>query len=51
MQATAIPPGPERVAYMQNLDGDLQGKLVMYKMWSKMLEDNGGVAPVIHTNK
>jgi len=47
-KALATPMGPERVAFMQNLDPMLQRKLIMHKMWEQMLKNNGGVAPVIH---
>jgi len=49
-RALSIPAGPERVAFMQNLDPGLQKKLITHKMWEQMIANNGGVAPVIHTN-
>jgi len=46
--ALKIPAGPERIQYLRNVDPNTQRLLVMHKLWSSMLEKNGGVPPTMH---
>jgi len=43
--ALELPMGPERVEYLRSVDPNTQRLLVMHKLWSSFLADNGGVAP------
>jgi len=40
-----LTPGPERVALLQSIDMKTQRLIVMEKMWSSMLKQNGGKPP------
>ena len=44
-QLAQLAPGPERVALLQSIDLKTQRLIVMEKMWSSMLEQNGGKPP------
>jgi len=46
-QMMEIPVGPERVAFLQNADDDVQRKLIMLKMWEALKAKNGGQEPKI----
>eukprot|EP00816_Leptocylindrus_hargravesii_P005401 CAMPEP_0196819102 /NCGR_PEP_ID=MMETSP1362-20130617/69049_1 /TAXON_ID=163516 /ORGANISM="Leptocylindrus danicus, Strain CCMP1856" /LENGTH=532 /DNA_ID=CAMNT_0042197461 /DNA_START=53 /DNA_END=1651 /DNA_ORIENTATION=- len=46
-QMMEIPVGPERVAFLQNADDDVQRKLIMLKMWEALKAKNGGEEPKI----
>jgi hypothetical protein len=43
-----IPKGPERIEFVQSMDLSTQRLLVMDKLWSSMIESNGGKPPKIH---
>lgn len=45
--ALQIPPGPERIEYMQSMDAQTQKLLAMHKLWEGMLASNEGKAPTL----
>jgi hypothetical protein len=46
-KAMQLPPGPDRVAFVQNVDEHTQKLLVMHKLWNSLLAKNGGTPPTI----
>jgi hypothetical protein len=44
-ELTSLPPGRQRIEYLQSIPLDLSRKLAMHKCWSSMLQQNGGRPP------
>jgi hypothetical protein len=44
-QVMTLPPGPDRIAFLQSVDPLTSRQLAMHKLWKGMLQANGGKAP------
>uniref|UniRef100_A0A7S1DBP5 Uncharacterized protein n=1 Tax=Cyclophora tenuis TaxID=216820 RepID=A0A7S1DBP5_CYCTE len=47
-QVSELPPGPERVSFMTGMDPSINRQLLMYKLWTNMLQANGGNPPKVN---
>lgn len=43
--ASSLAPGPERISFLRSVDPETSRLLAMHKLWSTMLEQNGGKPP------
>lgn len=48
---SSLPPGPERVLFLQSLDSSTQRELAIHKLWESMLAQNGGKPPKIEARR
>lgn len=44
-EVIALPPGPDRLAFLQSVDPTTSRQLAMHKLWNGMLQANGGKLP------
>mmetsp|Transcript_25890 Transcript_25890/g.60942 ORF Transcript_25890/g.60942 Transcript_25890/m.60942 type:complete len:429 (+) Transcript_25890:139-1425(+) len=50
-EAMALPPGQERVDFLRGMDATTSRQLAMHKLWTGMLQANGGQPPKIVRQK
>ena len=50
-RALELPVGAERIVFMQSIDSETQGRLLMHKIWAEMLQAHGGKLPTGHYTK